>query len=169
MLNPLMAIFKILFLLSLLFVSGYATLPFPFSFLPLPFPGSLDDGDRLAVKTNYNGEWELFSQNSGVSAMHSVLLPNNKVVMYDATIWKISRIKLPAGATCRVVDEATGEKDCWCHSVFFDIETGELTPLTVCFIPCHILFLILASEICFFKTISKYNFKILIRWYLSNN
>ncbi|GAV90011.1 Glyoxal_oxid_N domain-containing protein/DUF1929 domain-containing protein [Cephalotus follicularis] len=61
--------------------------------------------------------------------MHSILLPNNKVVMYDATIWQISRIKLPTGSSCRIVNEKTGEKDCWAHSIFFDIETGELTPL----------------------------------------
>lgn len=81
------------------------------------------------VQLGYKGEWELVSDNSGVSAMHAMLIPVvNKVLMYDATIWKISKIQLPNGH-CRVLNETTGEKDCFCHSVLFDINTAKLTPL----------------------------------------
>lgn len=116
-------LFKIHFILSLLFVPSLAQFPF------FPFPSFTGADVKGPFPTDYKGEWELFSQNSGVSAMHSILLPTNKVVMYDATIWKISKIKLPLGTPCRIVNEATGEQDCWCHSVFFDIDTAELTPL----------------------------------------
>uniref|UniRef100_A0A6N2KNI2 Galactose oxidase-like Early set domain-containing protein n=1 Tax=Salix viminalis TaxID=40686 RepID=A0A6N2KNI2_SALVM len=75
------------------------------------------------------GSWELVSVNSGVSAMHSILLPKvNKVLMYDATIWKKSEIRLPAGH-CRLLNKTTGENDCYCHSVLFDIATSAITPL----------------------------------------
>ncbi|KAM7276345.1 hypothetical protein ACFE04_018211 [Oxalis oulophora] len=79
------------------------------------------------INIDYPGKWELFSKDSGVSAMHSILLPNNQVVMYDATIWEISRIKLPKGVPCRHI--GPGNDDCWSHAVFFDIETGKKTPL----------------------------------------
>ncbi|KDP33710.1 hypothetical protein JCGZ_07281 [Jatropha curcas] len=83
----------------------------------------------MPVALGYKGEWELVSENSGVSSMHAILLPKTeKVLMYDATIWKISKIELPNGK-CRVLDQATGEKDCWCHSVLYDINDGKLTPL----------------------------------------
>ncbi|CAI0628738.1 unnamed protein product [Linum tenue] len=77
----------------------------------------------------WKGKWELFTDNSGVSAMHMILIPNvDKVLMYDATIWRISKILLPNGQ-CRILNEATGEKDCWAHSVLMDINTAKLFPL----------------------------------------
>ncbi|CAN0901522.1 Aldehyde oxidase GLOX1 [Linum grandiflorum] len=79
--------------------------------------------------SGFNGQWELFSKNSGVSAMHSILLPKvEKVIMYDATIWRISNIMLPNGV-CRILDPKTGEKDCWAHSVLFDANVDNLIPL----------------------------------------
>ncbi|KAJ4838551.1 glyoxal oxidase 1 [Turnera subulata] len=79
--------------------------------------------------TNSDGSWELVSLNSGVSAMHTILLPKtNKVLMYDATIWKISKLELPPGH-CRVINQATNEQDCFAHSVLYDIDTAELKPL----------------------------------------
>ncbi|XP_065850810.1 aldehyde oxidase GLOX1 [Euphorbia lathyris] len=81
------------------------------------------------VELGYKGAWELASDNSGVSAMHAMLIPMvDQVLMYDATIWKISKLPLPNGH-CRVLDKATGEKDCWCHSVLYDVKTSKLTPL----------------------------------------
>ncbi|XP_031282897.1 aldehyde oxidase GLOX1-like [Pistacia vera] len=109
--------YKIICFLSLLFISGYADKPDP---LPL----------RL---TDYNGNWELISENSGVSAMHAILLPKlNKVLMYDATVWRTSKIPLPPEKMpCRIANEETGELDCWCHSVLFDYETAKLTALKI--------------------------------------
>ncbi|WCJ42518.1 glyoxal oxidase-related protein [Euphorbia peplus] len=81
------------------------------------------------AELGHKGEWQIVSENSGVSAMHAMLIPIvDKVLMYDATIWKISKIPLPKGE-CRVLNKTTGEKDCWCHSVLFDIKTSKLTPL----------------------------------------
>ncbi|CAI0390182.1 unnamed protein product [Linum tenue] len=90
------------------------------------------DPDDFRLPTNeWKGEWELFTDNSGVSAMHAIVIPNvNKVLMYDATIWRISRIELPKGR-CRVLNATTGEEDCFAHSVLMDIDTAHLTPLQV--------------------------------------
>ncbi|KAI5585368.1 hypothetical protein POPTR_006G160800v4 [Populus trichocarpa] len=96
----------------------------------------LSDFEKPSVLPNYvglpnepKGRWELVTVNSGVSAMHAILLPRvNKVLMYDATIWKKSEIRLPTGH-CRLLNQTTGEKDCYCHSVLFDVATTALTPL----------------------------------------
>ncbi|CAN0901521.1 Aldehyde oxidase GLOX1 [Linum grandiflorum] len=85
----------------------------------------------IVDEDSFKGKWELFTDNSGVSAMHSILLPNcDHVLMYDATIWRISKILLPNGQ-CRVLDEKTGDKDCYAHSVLLNIKTAELIPLMV--------------------------------------
>ncbi|GMJ07412.1 GALACTOSE OXIDASE-LIKE 6 [Hibiscus trionum] len=82
-----------------------------------------------SVETNYKGHWELFSPNSGVSAMHLILLPTtNNVLMFDATIWKVSKLKLP-GPPCRKVEDTPGEEDCFAHSVLMDFETAAVKPL----------------------------------------
>ncbi|XWS26813.1 hypothetical protein CRYUN_Cryun26dG0062500 [Craigia yunnanensis] len=84
------------------------------------------------VETKYKGKWEVFTENAGVSAMHLVLLPKiDQALMFDATVWKQSKIKLP-GPPCRVV-EGTNEQDCFCHSVLLDTETAKIRPLRVHF------------------------------------
>ncbi|KAB5514323.1 hypothetical protein DKX38_028229 [Salix brachista] len=102
--------------------NDFGTEPLPKSAIPsLP--------NFLGLPNEPKGSWELVSVNSGVSAMHSILLPKvNKVLMYDATIWKKSEIRLPAGH-CRLLNKTTGENDCYCHSVLFDIATSAITPL----------------------------------------
>ncbi|GLT48543.1 hypothetical protein SLA2020_221620 [Shorea laevis] len=86
-------------------------------------------------KPNFKGQWELFTENSGVSAMHLILLPKiNKVLMFDSTIWLKSNIMLPKGEPCRMVDEGQGViHDCYAHSILLDIETKELVPLRLNF------------------------------------
>lgn len=141
--------FKILYIFSLFFFSGYANV-FSNPFHKL-FPDRLSTFDEnglkpkensklesnsnaiSADKTDYNGNWELASDNSGVSAMHVILLPKiNKVLMYDATIWRISKIPLPPEKMpCHLVNPQTNERDCWAHSVLFDIETSQLNALKV--------------------------------------
>ena len=102
--------------------NDFGTEPLPKSDIPsLP--------NFFGLPNEPKGSWELVSVNSGVSAMHSILLPKvNKVLMYDATIWKKSEIRLPAGH-CRLLNKTTGENDCYCHSVLFDIATSAITPL----------------------------------------
>lgn len=140
-------IFRSLYIVPLLFISGHAQLLFQNTFFKFPDPfsrfrheprGSATEREDTNSSSGssgagYDGQWELVSENSGVSAMHAILLPKiNKVLMYDATIWKISKIPLPPQKMpCRIVDRTTGELDCWCHSVLFDIETSKLKALKV--------------------------------------
>ncbi|KAF2285256.1 hypothetical protein GH714_039129 [Hevea brasiliensis] len=85
--------------------------------------------DAPLATLGYKGAWELVSQSSGVSAMHAILLPKiDKVLMYDATIWKISQLPLPKGE-CRVLNKTTGEKDCWCHSLVLTLTPQNLSLL----------------------------------------
>ncbi|KAF5742985.1 hypothetical protein HS088_TW09G01047 [Tripterygium wilfordii] len=87
-------------------------------------------GGDVDIAAGFKGEWKLDSDNSGVSAMHSILLPKiNKVLMYDATIWRISKLPYPADHPCRIINKKTGEKDCYFHSVLYDIKTAEIRPL----------------------------------------
>ncbi|KAK2645606.1 hypothetical protein Ddye_020801 [Dipteronia dyeriana] len=107
--------FKVLCILPLLLVSAVGA------------PGGRVGG------LGYKGKWELVSQNSGVSAMHAMLLPKiNKVLMYDATIWRISKFPLPPQKMpCHMVDPVNKIQDCWCHSVLFDIENSQLQALKI--------------------------------------
>ncbi|XXG56701.1 hypothetical protein AAC387_Pa03g4047 [Persea americana] len=108
-------------------------------FFQTPFMGgfSFDDGFGGApakkgdYETHYKGNWELVCNNSGVSAMHLVLMPNNKAIMFDTTSSGPSNIKLPPGH-CRIYKENNEtKKDCWAHGIEYDIHTGFIRTLKV--------------------------------------
>lgn len=77
----------------------------------------------------FRGEWELVSANSGVSAMHLQLMPNNKMIMFDATNFGPSAVKLSPEDCRRDVNFQTN--DCWAHAVEYDIFTNRIRPLKV--------------------------------------
>lgn len=86
------------------------------------------------LPTNFKGKWDIVSKNSGVSAMHIILLPNNKVIMYDASAFRISDIKLPNGECVPFKDKNTNKElqDCWSHGVEFDVfNKAKIRPLKV--------------------------------------
>nr|BAL41453.1 glyoxal oxidase 4 [Linum grandiflorum] len=93
-------------------------------------PGAAPEVEaEISLADEFKGKFELFSENSGVNAMHALVMPNSDhVLMYDATIWRISNITMPNGE-CRILDKNTGEKDCYAHSVLFNTKTKELIPL----------------------------------------
>ncbi|KAH7855177.1 hypothetical protein Vadar_022165 [Vaccinium darrowii] len=62
--------------------------------------------------------------------MNIQLLPNNKVIMYDATNLGPSSMKLPDG-NCRPVPGRPGEVDCSAHAVEYDVQTAKVGPLKV--------------------------------------
>lgn len=112
---------------------------------PKAAPGAstpADDSDSNAqfdekatpdLPTNFKGKWAIVSMNAGVSAMHIILFPNNKVIMYDASAFRISNIKLPNGECVPFKDKATNKEfqDCWSHGVEFDVKGGKIRPLKV--------------------------------------
>ncbi|CAN8252368.1 unnamed protein product [Cochlearia groenlandica] len=64
--------------------------------------------------------------------MHAILMPlSNQIQFYDATIWRISQIKLPPGVPCHVVNAQTNRVDCWAHSILVDVNTGFIKPLSL--------------------------------------
>ncbi|XP_010924630.1 aldehyde oxidase GLOX1-like [Elaeis guineensis] len=88
-------------------------------------------GKRPDFETKYAGEWKLVRENAGVSAMHLVIMKNNKAIMFDTTVLGPSQIALPQG-NCRVDPNSPVKAlDCWAHAVEFDIDTAEVRPLKV--------------------------------------
>ncbi|KHN16621.1 Galactose oxidase [Glycine soja] len=80
------------------------------------------------------GHWEIISENAGVSAMHINLLPTNKIIVYDAKVYRTSRIKLPDGVPCVPYRDMGGQEDkldCFAHAVEYDIETNQVRPLQI--------------------------------------
>ncbi|KAJ0989415.1 hypothetical protein J5N97_007771 [Dioscorea zingiberensis] len=128
-----------LFLISFLLVATSVE-PFLFNLLPffkpplaLPLlqpPAKAEKGIRTTVENqNGGGSWELIKENSGVSAMHLVILRNNKAVFFDASVTGPSLLPLPKGQ-CRV-DTRTKKEDCWAHGVEMDLNTYDMRPLKV--------------------------------------
>lgn len=94
---------------------------------------SPDQENPASPETAFKGLWELFSKDSGANAMHINILPNNNVIMYDATAFHSSTIKLPNGECIPYKDERSGAElqDCWSHAVELDIDTAKIRPLKV--------------------------------------
>ncbi|KAL6221102.1 hypothetical protein ACLB2K_008854 [Fragaria x ananassa] len=81
---------------------------------------------------NNRGAWELLLQDSGVSVMHLNLLPNNKIMFYDAAATHISNIKLPNGECLPWKnDQGVVAQDCNAHGVEYDIATNKIRPLKI--------------------------------------
>ncbi|KAL8158769.1 hypothetical protein V2J09_000306 [Rumex salicifolius] len=97
------------------------------------FGGSGGDGGyrgqgRTPMQNDGVGNWMLFSKDSGVSAMHIQLMPNNKAIIFDATSLGKSNIQLPPN-NCRFIPPNV--TDCSSHSVEFDTVTAKIRVLKV--------------------------------------
>ncbi|KAK9947775.1 hypothetical protein M0R45_003381 [Rubus argutus] len=91
-----------------------------------------DAPPQLDFPTKYMGAWEVVSKDSGVSAMHLNLLPNNKIIMYDASAFHISNIKLPNGECLPFKDDKGVQlQDCWAHGVEYDADKNTVRPLKI--------------------------------------
>jgi hypothetical protein len=93
-------------------------------------------GSSENFNTNYKGKWELVTQNSGVVGMHIQLMPNGRLIIYDATEEGDSKINLPKGMPCRIVLPRQGEPpgakerlDCLAHAIDYNPEDGKIRPL----------------------------------------
>ncbi|PKA48747.1 hypothetical protein AXF42_Ash018689 [Apostasia shenzhenica] len=91
----------------------------------LPEPG--EDPGRLDHETAFGGEWEIVSEDAGVSAMHLAITHENRAIMFDATVFGPSHVSLPAGECRR--DPTSGAVDCYAHAVEFDLKTYTVRPL----------------------------------------
>ncbi|XP_028806534.1 aldehyde oxidase GLOX1-like [Neltuma alba] len=65
--------------------------------------------------------------------MHVQLTPNNKIILYDTIIFRISRIRARPGECITYLDrENVTKEDCWAHVVEYDIETNQvLRPIKI--------------------------------------
>ncbi|XP_022893383.1 aldehyde oxidase GLOX1-like [Olea europaea var. sylvestris] len=113
--------------------------PFPFSF---PWFGNHKEPRKEAkepaavtkneskpdFETNFLGSWKVDNPNSGVSAMHVQLLPNNKAVWYDTVNLGRSDILADPPACRRLVGGRRGDKglDCTAHAIEYDVETAQV-------------------------------------------
>lgn len=79
------------------------------------------------------GGWMVHSPNVGVAAMHIQLMPNNKAVWFDTTNLGPSAIQHNP-PFCKPVPDRPGETDCFAHAVQYDIESGQVRTLKVCYL-----------------------------------
>lgn len=83
------------------------------------------------VASGAGGTWKLLLSNVGISAMHSQLLHNDRVIMYDRTNFGPSNISLPNGACRNSPNDAVSKTDCTAHSVEYNVALNRIRPLTV--------------------------------------
>ncbi|KAL8128702.1 hypothetical protein V2J09_017857 [Rumex salicifolius] len=74
------------------------------------------------------GKWELFTSDSGVSAMHIQIMPSNNAIIFDAASLGPSNIKLPPN-NCRAIPPNV--TDCFAHGVVLDTNTAKVRVLKV--------------------------------------
>ncbi|KAK7291484.1 hypothetical protein RIF29_06662 [Crotalaria pallida] len=113
----------------------------PRSILPFPvfgdvqsqlFPVDATKTKKPDFETEFNGRWEVINVDSGVSAMHVNLLPTNKMIVYDATVYRTSRMRYPQTVPCvPYIDNDSKQQlqDCFAHAMEYDIETNQVKPL----------------------------------------
>ncbi|KAL9224518.1 hypothetical protein vseg_000543 [Gypsophila vaccaria] len=88
-----------------------------------------DKSGPVFAETDDKGHFDIALENSGVSAMHIQLMPNNKLIMFDATSLGKSDIQLAPG-NCRKIAR-TGAIDCYAHSVEYDPAVDKVRVLKV--------------------------------------
>ncbi|KAJ4909265.1 glyoxal oxidase-related protein [Raphanus sativus] len=94
---------------------------FPLFFLLLSFQAASVAG----------GTWELLLNDVGISAMHSQLLINDRVIMYDRSNFGPSKISLPNGACRDSPNDVVSRRDCTAHSIEYDVASNSIRPLTI--------------------------------------
>ncbi|KAG2313368.1 hypothetical protein Bca4012_027932 [Brassica carinata] len=77
------------------------------------------------------GTWELLLNDVGISAMHSQLLINDRVVMYDRSNFGPSKISLPNGVCRDSPNDVVSKRDCTAHSIEYDVASNSIRPLTI--------------------------------------
>ncbi|GLT37521.1 hypothetical protein SLA2020_118320 [Shorea laevis] len=77
------------------------------------------------------GKWELLVSNAGIASMHTAVTRFNTVVLLDRTDIGPSRKMLPKGHCRYEPRDAVLKRDCYAHSVLFDLQTNEIRPLMI--------------------------------------
>ncbi|KAH7514321.1 hypothetical protein FEM48_Zijuj11G0076500 [Ziziphus jujuba var. spinosa] len=70
-----------------------------------------------------SGHWQLLHQNIGISATHTQLLSNDRVVIFDGAHFGPSNLT--------VLHRRNNKVDCTAHSAEYDVATNTIRPLTI--------------------------------------
>ncbi|GLJ08374.1 hypothetical protein SUGI_0087480 [Cryptomeria japonica] len=76
------------------------------------------------------GRWELLLENAGIAAMHTIVMHNNKVIMFDRPNHG-SNITRTSPPCTNVRPPLPIDSDCWAHSIEYDIATNKVRPLHI--------------------------------------
>ncbi|KAE8728866.1 dynein light chain LC6, flagellar outer arm-like [Hibiscus syriacus] len=85
----------------------------------------------FTVHAQLPGAWELLVPNAGVASMHTAVTRFNTVVLLDRTNIGPSRKMLPKGHCRYDRNDVLLKKDCYAHSVLFDLKTNQIRPLMI--------------------------------------
>ena len=83
------------------------------------------------VASGAGGTWKLLLNDVGISAMHSQLLINDRVIMYDRSNFGPSKISLPSGACRDSPNDVVSKRDSTAHSIEYDVAFNSIRPLTI--------------------------------------
>ncbi|XP_010533609.1 PREDICTED: aldehyde oxidase GLOX-like [Tarenaya hassleriana] len=84
-----------------------------------------------AAAVAVGGRWQLLRRSIGISAMHTQLLRNDRVVMFDLTDFGPSNISLSGGKCRHSPNDGASKVDCTAHSVEYDVVSNRVRPLTI--------------------------------------
>ncbi|KAK7350078.1 hypothetical protein VNO77_08170 [Canavalia gladiata] len=85
----------------------------------------------IHARADLPGTWELLVADAGIASMHTAVTRFNTVVLLDRTNIGPSRKLLPKGHCRFDRNDAILKRDCYAHSVHFDIKTNQLRPLKI--------------------------------------
>ncbi|GMI71277.1 GALACTOSE OXIDASE-LIKE 2 [Hibiscus trionum] len=85
----------------------------------------------LTARAQLPGTWELLVPNAGIASMHTAVTRFNTVVLLDRTNIGPSRKMLPKGHCRYDRNDVVLKKDCFAHSVVFDLQTNQIRPLMI--------------------------------------
>ncbi|MFS7997916.1 putative glyoxal oxidase [Helianthus anomalus] len=91
------------------------------------------DYTKPEITTNSRGHWVIDHKNVGVGAMQLQLMPNDRVVWFDATTLGPSALKLSPKGNCPVNIDVNDQPDCFAHAVSYDWINRKVKPIVVCF------------------------------------
>ncbi|XP_071699229.1 putative aldehyde oxidase Art an 7 [Rutidosis leptorrhynchoides] len=86
-------------------------------------PGAVDY-TKPEIVTNFKGAWAIDNPNVGVASMQLQLMPNDKVVWYDATSLGPSARKLEP-PNCPINPDGKNLPDCFAHAIAYDWKTTK--------------------------------------------
>ncbi|KAL1200252.1 Aldehyde oxidase GLOX [Cardamine amara subsp. amara] len=83
------------------------------------------------VASGGGGTWQFLLGNVGISAMHSQLLHNDRVIMFDRSNFGPSNVSLPNRKCRDSPNDIVSKRDCTAHSIEYDVALNRIRPLTI--------------------------------------